>query len=88
MSDALCGQALVMTGANVFPEATSWDNLSTQGDQSIAYLDSEDYVNILFSSGTTGEPKAIPWKQYTSLKPVFDGYLHQVLACIDKSGPA
>ena len=76
-----------MTGANVFPEATSWDDVSTEGDRSVTYLDSEDYINILFSSGTTGEPKAIPWKQYTSLKPVFDGYLHQVWAAMDKSGP-
>ncbi len=34
------------------------------------------YINILFSSGTTGEPKAIPWKHSTPVKCAMDGYLH------------
>jgi acetyl-CoA synthetase len=33
-------------------------------------------MNILFSSGTTGEPKAIPWKHVTPIKSVADGHLH------------
>ncbi|MBM3238262.1 AMP-binding protein [Candidatus Poribacteria bacterium] len=36
----------------------------------------DDYTNILFSSGTTGEPKVIPWTQTTSIKCAADGYLH------------
>ncbi len=36
-----------------------------------------DPTNILFSSGTTGEPKAIPWTQTTPIKCAADGYLHQ-----------
>jgi acetyl-CoA synthetase len=36
-----------------------------------------DYTNILFSSGTTGEPKAIPWTQTTPIKCAADGHLHQ-----------
>ncbi|MBW4562864.1 MAG: AMP-binding protein [Mojavia pulchra JT2-VF2] len=35
------------------------------------------YTNILFSSGTTGEPKAIPWTQTTPIKCATDGHLHQ-----------
>ncbi len=35
-----------------------------------------DYTNILFSSGTTGEPKAIPWTQITPIKCAADGNLH------------
>lgn len=35
-----------------------------------------DYINILFSSGTTGDPKAIPWTQTTPIKCAADGYLH------------
>ena len=35
-----------------------------------------DTVNILFSSGTTADPKAIPWTQSTPLKCASDGYLH------------
>ena len=36
----------------------------------------EDWVNVLFSSGTTGDPKAIPWTQTTPLKCAGDGWLH------------
>lgn len=38
---------------------------------------SSHICNILFSSGTTGEPKAIPWMHSTPLKAAIDGYLHQ-----------
>ena len=36
-----------------------------------------DEMNILFSSGTTGDPKAIPWSHLTAIKSVVDGYYHQ-----------
>ncbi len=36
----------------------------------------DDHANILFSSGTTGEPKAIPWTQTTPVKCAADAYLH------------
>lgn len=32
-------------------------------------------TNVLFSSGTTGEPKAIPWTHLTPLKAAVDGHL-------------
>jgi len=34
-------------------------------------------TNILFSSGTTGDPKVIPWTQLTPLKCASDGHFHQ-----------
>ena len=34
------------------------------------------HTNILFSSGTTGKPKAIPWTHTTSIKSAADAYLH------------
>lgn len=34
------------------------------------------HTNILFSSGTTGKPKAIPWTQTTPIKCAADGHLH------------
>ncbi|MFN9878382.1 MAG: AMP-binding protein [Planctomycetota bacterium] len=34
-------------------------------------------INILFSSGTTGDPKAIPWTQLTPLKCAIDGHCLQ-----------
>ncbi|NLS93256.1 MAG: AMP-binding protein [Planctomycetaceae bacterium] len=36
----------------------------------------DDHTNILFSSGTTDEPKAIPWTQTTPIKCAADAYLH------------
>ncbi len=35
-----------------------------------------DATNILFSSGTTGEPKAIPWSHTTPIKCAMDAYYH------------
>lgn len=36
----------------------------------------QDYTTILFSSGTTGNPKAIPWSHTTPIKCAGDGYFH------------
>jgi len=35
-----------------------------------------DTTNVLFSSGTTGDPKAIPWTHLTPLKSAMDGCFH------------
>ncbi len=37
----------------------------------------DEVTNVLFSSGTTGEPKAIPWTHVTPIKAAADGRLHQ-----------
>jgi len=34
-------------------------------------------TNVLFSSGTTGDPKAIPWTHLTPIKCAMDGRYHQ-----------
>jgi acetyl-CoA synthetase len=39
--------------------------------------DPQSACNILFSSGTTGDPKAIPWSHTTPIKSASDAYLHQ-----------
>lgn len=36
-----------------------------------------DTTNILFSSGTTGDPKAIPWNHTTGIKSASDAFFHQ-----------
>jgi len=37
----------------------------------------DEPINLLFSSGTTGDPKAIPWTHLTPIKSAGDGYCHQ-----------
>lgn len=37
----------------------------------------QDTITVLFSSGTTGEPKAIPWNHTTAIKAASDGFYHQ-----------
>lgn len=37
----------------------------------------ESAINVLFSSGTTGDPKAIVWDHTTAIKAAADGYYHQ-----------
>ena len=41
------------------------------------YAGPDHTINILFSSGTTGDPKAIPWDQTTPIKCAADGMFHQ-----------
>jgi acetyl-CoA synthetase len=50
--------------------------------QSIA-MSPDDFSNILFSSGTTGDPKAIPWSHSTPLKCAADGFYHQDIKSTD-----
>jgi acetyl-CoA synthetase len=40
-------------------------------------LPASAWTNILFSSGTTGDPKAIPWPQTAPIKAAMDGRFHQ-----------
>jgi len=38
--------------------------------------ENEKPINILFSSGTTGDPKAIAWNNVSPIKAISDGYFH------------
>ena len=60
------------------PQDHAWPGFlasNTQFDAAICAP--ADTTNILFSSGTTGEPKAIPWSHTTPIKCAADGYYHQ-----------
>ena len=55
----------------------TWEEFLSNSDRFDAVgCDPHHHTNILFSSGTTGEPKAIPWTQTTPIKCAVDAYLH------------
>jgi acetyl-CoA synthetase len=55
----------------------TWDTFLSPDEQFTPLpRDPDDLTNVLFSSGTTGEPKAIPWTQTTPLKCVADAWFH------------
>lgn len=53
------------------------DFLSDNSEFSSIEQTPESLITVLFSSGTTGEPKAIPWTHSTPIKCALDGYYHQ-----------
>ncbi len=68
----------VITVGDAMEGETSWQDLSAASPEfKPVACDPNDVTNILFSSGTTGEPKAIPWTHLTPLKAAMDGYYHQ-----------
>ena len=55
----------------------SWAEFLSEKDRFDAVpCDPDDTTNYLFSSGTTGDPKAIPWTHTTPIKCAMDGFLH------------
>ncbi|KAI3435948.1 hypothetical protein D9Q98_002006 [Chlorella vulgaris] len=70
--------------AQLRPEDLSWDGFlaAVQQPTCVASLaahaaSAEETTNILFSSGTTGDPKAIPWTHVTPLRCGADAFFHQ-----------
>jgi acetyl-CoA synthetase len=54
-----------------------WEDFLGEDDTFEAVsCDPDDLCNILFSSGTTGDPKAIPWTHTSPIKCAMDGHLH------------
>ncbi len=61
------------------PNDRSWSDFLAAGSFDSAWhsAESTEIINVLFSSGTTGDPKAIPWTHLTPLKCAVDGLVHQ-----------
>lgn len=57
-------------------DCTWQDFLSANAGFDAIATHSAAHTNILFSSGTTGDPKAIPWTQTTPIKCAVDAHLH------------
>lgn len=65
------------TDSAISPSDISWtDFLSEKASFSSVQAQPENTMTILFSSGTTGNPKAIPWNHTTPVKSASDGYYH------------
>lgn len=63
----------------------AWDDLlAPDGPFEAVVRDPSDHAILLFSSGTTGQPKAIPWSHVTPIKCVVDGYLYQNVQAGDR----
>ncbi len=58
----------------------AWDDfLLTKTSYTPHTVDPQHHLHILFSSGTTGAPKAIPWTHTAPIKCASDAYLHHNL---------
>ena len=80
--DANPPPAIVLPGPNgaasLRDNDITWDSFLAKGTphSSTAAMAADATINILFSSGTTGDPKAIPWNQTTPIKCAADGFFH------------
>ena len=62
---------------NLRPDDVFWDDFLVENMSFESVKQSpEEVITILFSSGTTGNPKAIPWNHTTPIKGASDGYYH------------
>ncbi len=60
------------------PGDCAWrDFLETTAGGGAVICHPSDSINVLFSSGTTGGPKAIPWTHTTPIKCATDAHFHQ-----------
>jgi acetyl-CoA synthetase len=70
-------RAIVVDTKGLEGRDLAWEDVLS-GDEIEAHVASPDEVtNVLFSSGTTGVPKAIPWTHVTPLKCAMDAHFHQ-----------
>ena len=73
--------AIVISGVGEPPslreQDTRWEEvLATENEFTGTPADPYDVINVLFSSGTTGVPKAIPFTHLTPIKCAMDGHFH------------
>jgi acetyl-CoA synthetase len=77
-SDTPCVVVDTGVGIGLREQDVGWSDFLGDGEDLVTVSRSADaHTNVLFSSGTTGEPKAIPWSQTTPIKAAMDGRFHQ-----------
>ena len=81
-------RAVVITGVakstSLRDQDIPWEAvLATTNEFTSSPADPYDVINVLFSSGTTGVPKAIPWTHLTPIKCAMDGHFHQDIGSED-----
>lgn len=78
VKEAGASKAIVIGDAPLRPGDVPWGDFLRLGEK-VEGVDADPYdaTNVLFSSGTTGEPKAIPWTHLTPLKCAMDARYHQ-----------
>lgn len=78
-TDNIEGIHRIILGENIedHEDTISFDQFLGDEDFNSVLCAPYDYTNILFSSGTTKAPKAIPWTHLTPIKVASDAYYHQ-----------
>ena len=70
--------AIVLEAQELDGRDVAWPNfLAADAESPSLAFDPDHVTNVLFSSGTTGAPKAIPWTALTPLKAGMDAHFHQ-----------
>ncbi len=79
VKEANCGPAILISSDNeehLRKGDLLLGNLLSKNAACSTECDPYDITNILFSSGTTKEPKSIPWTHTTPIKCAADGHFH------------
>jgi acetyl-CoA synthetase len=79
VKQARCTRAVVVAATDVAlrPNDLPWTDFLGQPKATYHEANPDDVISILFSSGTTQEPKAIPWTYLTPIKCATDAHFHQ-----------
>jgi acetyl-CoA synthetase len=74
--DAFEGKAIVLGAGKLEEGDLAWEDVLGDDESEAHVASPEEITNVLFSSGTTGTPKAIPWTHATPLKCAMDAHFH------------
>ncbi len=70
-------RAIVVDSAKLEGSDLAWEDVLSADESEVHVASPDEVTNVLFSSGTTGVPKAIPWTHVTPLKGAMDAHFHQ-----------